>query len=660
MVVTASLGLAGGGYAAWTTSLHVEGTVQTGSVDAIWDMQEDNQFVGIFNPATGQIVDSPVPPEKDIARCLSDLEQQGGTARVVRFQVVNAYPSYTCEIIMGGIVDGSIPVHVSRIERMAADQFGNNVIGTELNLDVRLTRKVQIPDTSPPQFQCDDQQPIGISTQLHRGDRFCAIIRIHANQIAKQNHLYTGGVWIDLIQWNLAGEPVPPGLRQRVAQVLGGDVIRFDIVDINPQIIAILIGLLQGETAQIQLPVAQPDSSGKPGPIMTSVAASRFLMRPDITLATTKFLEQENVFRSVGVALPAEQNFRLGEGGCEPPPPDTQDTQLTPPALCGALSIIDDKNAMVSGMIWMPESDEGDPGRLMLDVFSFFEPVDQILGTPGENPGMHVVYTSEDTVNPFTDDEEPGLPPPQEPIGRNTLLGRVAGMASPDSQFIFPLYRVFNTKIVLDGSKEFYAQNPATVWSRMDAIHNVTDWMYTVVEPWSFDWKLNLAIKGMEVWVSGGPNSTDSVGLTNQLTAPGYFLINSVTNDEIHHFFVGYNVVGVYGRAAGIPNSSSTVIGGGAGLNHAYSEALTSQSLKTKVVVQAHEVGHLIGGTHGAGAQPSSGECAGGIWSFLSPGVYCAPSIMPAGSAGAPDTRRYFFSNANDANIIGALDSILP
>ena len=92
--------------------------------------------------------------------------------------------------------------------------------------------------------------------------------------------------------------------------------------------------------------------------------------------------------------------------------------------------------------------------------------------------------------------------------------------------------------------------------------------------------------------------------------------------------------------------------GGAAGRNHAFSGALSSYSFKTKWVVAAHELGHLIGGVHSSGV--TSG-CAGGLLNQI-----CGPSIMPAGSAGGPETRQPYFSDANDTRIANVLNSVLP
>lgn len=196
LIVTVGLGLAGGGYAAWTASLRLQGEVRTGSVDAVWDQQRDRESVEVLDPQTGELVARPVPPEKDIADCVSDL-QPGQAVRTVGFTVTNAYPSYTCEIEMGGRIVGSVPVHISRIAAVARDAAGNNVLHTELNVDVRVTRKVE--------GECDLSTDLRVSSQLHEGDQFCVIVRLHAKEAAKQGHTYTAGVELEFIQWNLAG-----------------------------------------------------------------------------------------------------------------------------------------------------------------------------------------------------------------------------------------------------------------------------------------------------------------------------------------------------------------------------------------------------------------------------------------------------------------------
>ena len=58
----------------------------------------------------------------------------------------------------------------------------------------------------------------------------------------------------------------------------------------------------------------------------------------------------------------------------------------------------------------------------------------------------------------------------------------------------------------------------------------------------------DLPIKGQDVWVSGGPPTTDNELLTDEMGSPDYFLINSVNNNELHYFYVGYTVNNVWDR----------------------------------------------------------------------------------------------------------------
>ncbi len=206
VVVVAASGIGGGAYAAWTASLHVEGTIQTGAVDVVWDMQEDGKFVGILDPATGELVNSPIPAGKDVADCISSLEP-GTVDRTVSFRVTNAYPSFTCVIVLGALVSGSVPAHISDITQEFLDEAGNPVLDTELETNVLFTHKIEIGDG---EFQCDLDRPIEVGLQLHRGDRFCTIITIHATEAAQQNQNYTGSIWIDLIQWNFSQDVVIP------------------------------------------------------------------------------------------------------------------------------------------------------------------------------------------------------------------------------------------------------------------------------------------------------------------------------------------------------------------------------------------------------------------------------------------------------------------
>jgi hypothetical protein len=403
-------------------------------------------------------------------------------------------------------------------------------------------------------------------------------------------------------------------VEDQLREVLGDEVTAFEVVDLD--VAALASSLAEGRAT---LPVV----TAKGELLEITLPALPAQLREEGV--TTGMLRSARGVRRV--PLPAEQAYRLGD--C----PDGD--------ACATATILDDAATMVSGLVVTAD-----------DEVSYYEPVNQLLETDGY-PGLHVVYSDANTLDLEIDDEtamrdrEPEFEP-EEPDDPGTGLDEAR-------------YVERSTRIVLDGDRTFFNANPATVWNRQLAIFNDFTLLYEVIEPLSFEnpetvrWRLDLTVKGQEVWGSGGPSTTDNDDLIDELTAPGYWLLNPVTDDEIHLFFVGYDVANVFGQAAGIGTAAGG-IGGSAGQNHVFVEARTSQTAKTKWVVSAHEVGHLIGGTHGAG---SANSCSN-LWLIFVTIPICGVSIMAAGSAGAPDGRAAYFTDANDANIGAVLEAALP
>ena len=408
-------------------------------------------------------------------------------------------------------------------------------------------------------------------------------------------------------------EPIDIGdPEDAIREILAGDVFDFHLVQLDME--AIVAGLGEG---RIVLPLVNQENE----------LLEAELIAKQIQLRVDGLREGQLRFGDAveSVNLSPEQNYRIGD--C--------DEALEEFTTCGSLTILDGAQIQIGGIL--VHEDFG---------LSFFEPVDYFLGGD-EYPGLHIFYNltgTEPTIFEGDDDF----------IGTFLIPGdgRPLGLASPVRATAFK-----STSIVLDGDVTFYNINTATVWSRQEEVLNAVAIVYGVIEPLSFEnpnisnWGLSLQIKGQEVWVSGGPTTTNSLALVNVITDPNYFLLNPVNNDELHYLYVGYNVSGVLGRAAGI--GSAAGFGGAQGNNHAFGEARSTQSLKTRWVVMAHEVGHVIGGSHGDGVTPGCTQ-----FFFFIP--ICGDSIMPAGSASAPANRAPFFSDANDDNIANVLNVVLP
>jgi hypothetical protein len=406
-------------------------------------------------------------------------------------------------------------------------------------------------------------------------------------------------------------------VEEQLREALRDQVTRFELVELDGRKTA--EGL---ESGRASLPFATKDGEVR-NLVLESQPASLRGKGVDVGILRSRG-------RAKKVPLPPERAYRLGD--C--PSGDA----------CATATVLDDDATMISGLVATPD-----------DGISYYEPVNLLLETD-RYPGLHVVYNDAATLDLAVDDETAMRPrdaddPEPRERPRNT---------DPGTTFDKPRFVGRATNIVLDGDRTFFNASPATVWSRQLAIFNDFTLLYEVIEPLSFEnpetvrWSLDLTVKGQEAWVSGGPSTTDNDKLVAELKAPGYFLLNPVTNKEIHLFFAGYDVANVFGQAAGIGTAAGG-IGGAAGNNHVFVEARTSQTAKTKWVVSAHEVGHLIGGRHGDGATNSCSTFS--LIFFQIP--ICGTSIMAPGSAGHPDNRAAYFSDAEDRSIGAVLEAAL-
>jgi len=161
------LAVIGIGYASWTKDLYINGTVTTGTLDAVW--------------VEATSWDSE-PPEKDYSSitCVVDPSD----AQQLTVTVTNAYPciDYYNQVQISNI--GTIPLHITGIA-LEAPAF----ITAEL-LDAN-----EMPPTLP--------------LQLHPGESVTMIIRLHLMQSAPQGQTVTMSGSVNTVQWNApAVEPM--------------------------------------------------------------------------------------------------------------------------------------------------------------------------------------------------------------------------------------------------------------------------------------------------------------------------------------------------------------------------------------------------------------------------------------------------------------------
>lgn len=407
-----------------------------------------------------------------------------------------------------------------------------------------------------------------------------------------------------------------PAVADRLQNQFGEQVTGFELRELD------VSGLSeQMRQGSVQIPVATEQNDVQE---VQLDARSIELRRPEL---------EQGVMRSGAptdagverVPLPPEQNYVLGtcEGGES--------------LRCGGLTVLDDARTMIGGVVMHP-----DVGT------TFVQPVGMLLdelpdGTP---EGLHVLYHQENTRAI------------SYPDGEGLVQEASGSTGASDPMPVAPDHGATgkSTGVVLDGDVEFYEQDTTTVWRRQELNMLIARLTYALIEPASgspHSWELDLKIKGQEVWVRGGPDTTDAAALVEDvLEDEDYFTVHEVDSDEMLVFYVGYEVghSGYYGRAGGIPGAgsyNSEELGGGTRNNRAWVKDMPRLSLNTIWGVSMHEVGHLLGGVHPDG-------CSG-----CSSGANSGTSIMPSGKASL-DSRDPFFSDANDARIGEILNNVLP
>ena len=150
--------LIGVGYAMWSETLLIDGTVNTGFIECVFE--------------EGYSTDSE-PEGKDVSGIVCVVSPDGKTLTVT---VSNAYPCIVYENYFDIHCLGSVPVHIYGVTMLSGNPDWISV---------------SFPQTTFP-------------IQLHFCDRIQGVVRVHLDNSALQNDRYTFQFEINYYQWNEA------------------------------------------------------------------------------------------------------------------------------------------------------------------------------------------------------------------------------------------------------------------------------------------------------------------------------------------------------------------------------------------------------------------------------------------------------------------------
>jgi len=188
VILTLALGTFGVGYGLWAKTLTIEGTVETGRVDARWDFMHCSEFY----PWPGGGHDGEVEG-KDVGKVFLDyLRDDAGNIiddQILVFTIENGYPSYAVDCEVEFLVEGSIPVKVR---------------GTTIVPGMGLTNCTVVGDQTKT-MSCDQLTGRFIDNlggQFDPPDYGASSLKVHVEQPAEQNATYTFDVLVCMAQWN--------------------------------------------------------------------------------------------------------------------------------------------------------------------------------------------------------------------------------------------------------------------------------------------------------------------------------------------------------------------------------------------------------------------------------------------------------------------------
>jgi hypothetical protein len=199
LVLVVALATVGIAYAAWTSTLNVNGTVNTGTMNAIWDdcfTNDDNgvAHAGLDDGDSGGITGSLDPSQAfngstvsrydtGVGSCTSGINSSGDS-HLWTFDLSNVYPSYWCTVWASIKPDGStIPMAIQSITFTPSWTSGEvSVYGPyDATTHALLARGTVI-------------NPSTLGTRVY--------YNIHVESTAAQDTIYSASMQYQLVNWN--------------------------------------------------------------------------------------------------------------------------------------------------------------------------------------------------------------------------------------------------------------------------------------------------------------------------------------------------------------------------------------------------------------------------------------------------------------------------
>src|SRR5574341_823112 len=190
VVLLISLATMAVGYGLWSETLYINGTVNTGEVNAELSIQEVDQGDFPFFNQNDRSDDYEVEG-KDIANCAVGLSADKKTLDIT---ITKGYPSFWCWVEFDVHNTGTIPIKVHQPKVLGAPP--------QTEVSTRFQWCYHFPFSPPP------PPPVDEHPQLERSERVYCVLGFHVEQGAKENATYEFAAIVGAHQWN--EEPLPP------------------------------------------------------------------------------------------------------------------------------------------------------------------------------------------------------------------------------------------------------------------------------------------------------------------------------------------------------------------------------------------------------------------------------------------------------------------